>query len=70
MAEELNELVRVEKAEGVKEWRYIVKMSLESTEKTLDELSRDGWVIFSIMPTAAANYAIAAFREKKLRLTR
>ena len=37
MAEELNELVLVEKrAESVKEWRYIIKMSLESTEKTLD----------------------------------
>ena len=70
MAEELNELVQVEQRAAVKEWRYIIKMSLESTEKTLDELSRDGWVIFSVTPTASANYAIAAYREKKPRLTR
>jgi hypothetical protein len=71
IAEELNGLVQLEdRAEAVKEWRYIIKMSLESTEKTLDELSEGGWVIFSVMPTAGANYAIAAYREKKLRLTR
>ena len=79
MSEELNELVldptvRPEvptvRPELLKEWRYIIKMSLESTEKTLEELSRDGWEIFSVMPTPGANYAIAAYRMKQGQLTR
>jgi hypothetical protein len=70
MAEKPNERVQIkEKAEAATEWRVVIKESRESTEKTLDELSRDGWMILSIIPKPGANYSIAAYREKKRRPT-